>query len=68
MIGEDGGGYILLQLARALTGLTLVATASRNKPRRRVQDQGSYAVIDHTQPWAPQLRNRVSPMSAMSLV
>ncbi|MBT9432928.1 zinc-binding alcohol dehydrogenase family protein [Candidatus Sodalis endolongispinus] len=56
VIGAAGGvGSILLQLARALTGLTLVATASRDETRRWVRDQGAHAVIDHSQPWAPQL-------------
>ncbi|AHF77333.1 Zinc-binding alcohol dehydrogenase family protein [Sodalis praecaptivus] len=64
VIGAAGGvGSILLQLARALTGLTLVATASRDETRRWVQTLGAHAVIDHSQPWAPQLADQgISPI------
>lgn len=57
VIGAAGGvGSILLQLARALTGLTVIGTASRPATREWVQAQGAHHVIDHSQPWAPQLK------------
>jgi zinc-binding alcohol dehydrogenase family protein len=56
VIGAAGGvGSILIQLARKLTGLTVVATASRPETRDWAQSLGAHQVIDHHQPWAPQL-------------
>ncbi|MDO9402502.1 MAG: zinc-binding alcohol dehydrogenase family protein [Polaromonas sp.] len=56
VIGAAGGvGSILLQLARQLTGLTVVATASREETRAWALAQGAHHVIDHHQPWAGQL-------------
>jgi zinc-binding alcohol dehydrogenase family protein len=54
--GAAGGvGSILTQLARRLTGLTIVGTASRQETREWVLAHGAHHVIDHSQPWAPQL-------------
>jgi zinc-binding alcohol dehydrogenase family protein len=54
--GAAGGvGSILLQLARRLTGITVVATASRPETARWVQAMGAHHVVDHTRPLAPQL-------------
>jgi zinc-binding alcohol dehydrogenase family protein len=57
VIGAAGGvGSILLQLARRLTGITLVGTASRPETRQWALDQGAHHVIDHSQPLLPQLQ------------
>ena len=57
VIGGAGGvGSILVQLARQLTGLTVVATASRPETREWAIQLGAHHVIDHTQPLAAQLR------------
>jgi zinc-binding alcohol dehydrogenase family protein len=56
VIGAGGGvGSILIQLARRLTGLTVIATASRPETQEWVTSQGAHHVIDHSKPWAPQL-------------
>jgi zinc-binding alcohol dehydrogenase family protein len=56
VIGGAGGvGSILIQLARQLTGLTVVATASRPETREWVHELGAHHVIDHTQPMPEQL-------------
>jgi zinc-binding alcohol dehydrogenase family protein len=54
--GAAGGvGSLLLQLARQLTGLTLVGTASRPESRAWVERCGAHHVLDHRQPLRPQL-------------
>lgn len=54
--GAAGGvGSILTQLARKLTGATIIGTASRAESRQWVTAHGAHHVIDHSQPWAPQL-------------
>lgn len=56
VVGAAGGvGSIITQLARRLTGVTIVGTASRPRSREWVLDRGAHYVIDHSQPWAPQL-------------
>jgi zinc-binding alcohol dehydrogenase family protein len=56
IIGAAGGvGSILVQLARQLTGLTVIATASRPTTRAWVESLGAHHVIDHGKPWAAQL-------------
>lgn len=51
VVGAAGGvGSILVQLARQLTGLTVIGTASRPDTARWVRDLGAHHVIDHTQP------------------
>lgn len=56
IVGAAGGvGSILTQLARTLTGVTVVGTASRKETRDWVLAHGAHHVIDHRQPWAPQL-------------
>lgn len=56
VIGGAGGvGSIAIQLARRLTGLTVIATASRPETREWVRDLGAHHVIDHGQPLAPQV-------------
>lgn len=53
--GAGGVGSILIQLARKLTGLTVVATASRPETQQWCLDLGAHHVIDHTKPLAEQL-------------
>ncbi|TMN20428.1 zinc-binding alcohol dehydrogenase family protein [Pseudoxanthomonas sp. X-1] len=55
--GAAGGvGSILVQLARKLTALTVVGTASRPETQAWVRDLGAHHVIDHSQPLGPQLQ------------
>ena len=53
--GAGGVGSMAIQIARKLTGLTVVATASRPETQAWVRQLGAHHVIDHTQPFAPQL-------------
>jgi len=56
IVGAAGGvGSMTIQLARALTDLTIVATASRPETMEWVKKQGAHHVIDHSQPLAPQI-------------
>jgi zinc-binding alcohol dehydrogenase family protein len=56
VIGGAGGvGSILIQLARQLTQLTVIATASRPETRQWCLSLGAHHVIDHSQSFAPQL-------------
>jgi zinc-binding alcohol dehydrogenase family protein len=48
--GAGGVGSILIQLARRLTGLTVIATASRPQTIAWVKEMGAHHVIDHRQP------------------
>jgi len=54
--GAGGVGSILIQLARQLTQLRVVATASRAETRQWCLDLGAHAVIDHSKPLAAELR------------
>ncbi len=57
VIGAAGGvGSILVQLARQLTGLTLIGTASRPQTQAWVRDLGAHHVIDHSRPLAAELK------------
>ncbi len=57
IIGGAGGvGSILIQLARRLTGLTVIATASRPETQQWCRDLGAHYVIDHSKPFADQLK------------
>lgn len=57
IVGAAGGvGSILTQLARQLTGLTVIGTASRPETRDWVRELGAHHVIDHSQPLAAELR------------
>lgn len=56
ILGAGGGvGSILTQLARQLTGLMVIGTASRPQTREWVSALGAHHVIDHSQPLAEQL-------------
>ena len=54
--GAGGVGSILIQLARQLTQLRVVATASRPQTRQWCLDLGAHGVIDHSQPLAAELQ------------
>ncbi len=54
--GAGGVGSILIQLARQLTQLTVVATASRPETRQWCLDLGAHRVIDHGKPIAEELK------------
>ncbi|RYY72781.1 MAG: zinc-binding alcohol dehydrogenase family protein, partial [Comamonadaceae bacterium] len=54
--GAGGVGSVLIQLARTLTRLTVVATASREETRRWCLELGAHAVIDHSRPLVQQLQ------------
>ena len=57
IIGAAGGvGSILTQLARQLTGLTVIGTASRPETAQWVRDLGAHHVIDHSQPLAEEVK------------
>src|SRR3954463_3984383 len=54
--GAAGGvGSILIQLARRLTGLTVLATATRPESRDWCLALGAHAVIDHNKPMKEQI-------------
>jgi zinc-binding alcohol dehydrogenase family protein len=56
VVGAAGGvGSILVQLARQLTGLTVIGTASRPESRDWVKQMGAHHVIDHRQPLVAQI-------------
>lgn len=57
VIGAAGGvGSILIQLARQLTGLTVIGTASRAQTQAWVRDLGAHHVIDHSKPLTKELK------------
>jgi NADPH2:quinone reductase len=55
MGGAGGVGSILIQLARRLTGLTVIATASRPETVKWCLGLGAHAVVDHTKPLKEQI-------------
>lgn len=56
IIGGAGGvGSIAIQLARALSDVTVIATASRPETKAWVEELGAHHVIDHTKPLAEQI-------------
>lgn len=56
IVGAAGGvGSILTQLARRLTGLTVIGTASRPETQAWVRELGAHHVIDHNQPLSEEL-------------
>lgn len=57
VVGAAGGvGSILVQLARQLTGLTVIGTVSRPETRAWVTDLGAHHVVDHRQPLSDELK------------
>ncbi|MCQ4288106.1 zinc-binding alcohol dehydrogenase family protein [Pseudomonas stutzeri] len=56
IVGAAGGvGSILTQLARQLTGLQVIGSASRSDTQAWVRELGAHEVIDHSQPLAAEL-------------
>ncbi len=55
IIGGGGGvGSIAIQILRATTDLTIIATASRPETQEWVKECGAHYAINHRQPMAPQ--------------
>src|SRR6195952_4445161 len=63
--GAGGVGSILIQLARRLTGLTVVATASRPESVKWCLALGAHAVIDHAKPMKEQIEKLKFPPVAL---
>jgi NADPH2:quinone reductase len=62
IIGGAGGvASIAVQLARRLTGLTVIATASRPETAAWVRDLGAHHVIDHAKPLSEQTEGLGAP-------
>ncbi|RWR28773.1 zinc-binding alcohol dehydrogenase family protein [Sinirhodobacter populi] len=56
IIGGAGGvGSIAIQLARKLTDLTVIATASRPETKAWATDLGAHHVVDHSKPLAKEV-------------
>jgi zinc-binding alcohol dehydrogenase family protein len=53
--GAGGVGSIAVQLARRLTDLTVIATASRPETREWALGLGAHHVVDHSQPLAAEV-------------
>ncbi len=53
--GAGGVGSMAVQLARQLTNLVVIATASREETRAWVKALGAHHVLDHGRPLAPQV-------------
>ena len=60
-----GVGSILIQLARRLTGLTVVATATRPESQKWCLDLGAHAVIDHGKSMKEQIETLKLPPVAL---
>ncbi|WP_315808771.1 MULTISPECIES: zinc-binding alcohol dehydrogenase family protein [Pseudomonas] len=57
IVGAAGGvGSILTQLARQLTGMTVIGTASRQETQEWVRNLGAHHVIDHRKPLSEELK------------
>jgi zinc-binding alcohol dehydrogenase family protein len=63
--GAGGVGSILIQLARRLTGLTVVATATRPESQKWCLDLGAHVVIDHGKPMKEQIEKLKLPPVAL---
>jgi zinc-binding alcohol dehydrogenase family protein len=56
VIGAAGGvGSIFIQIAKAITGATIIATASRESSQAWVKKLGADHVVDHSKPLGPQV-------------
>ena len=69
VIGGAGGvGSILIQLAKKLTGLTVIATASRDDTRAWVEKMGADQVVNHRNPLDAEMKAlNISPRYVASL-
>jgi len=57
VVGASGGvGSILVQLARRLTGLTVIGSASRPESQHWVHDNGAHHVVDHSKKLSEEVR------------
>ena len=57
IVGAAGGvGSILTQLARQLTGLKVIGSASREQTQAWVRELGAQHVVDHRQPLSAELK------------
>jgi zinc-binding alcohol dehydrogenase family protein len=63
--GAGGVGSILIQLARRLTGLTVVATATRPESQKWCLELGAHAVVDHAKPLKEQIEKLKAPPLAL---
>ncbi|MFC5067874.1 zinc-binding alcohol dehydrogenase family protein [Flaviflagellibacter deserti] len=61
MAGAGGVGSIATQLARKLTRLTVVASASRPETIEFAKAQGAHFIVDHTKPLAEQFKEQNIP-------
>jgi NADPH2:quinone reductase len=67
VVGAAGGvGSILVQLARKLTGLTVIATASRPETRDWVLALGAHHVVDHSGDLAAQVTALGAPVGLIA--
>ncbi|GFM50560.1 alcohol dehydrogenase [Pseudomonas cichorii] len=71
IVGAAGGvGSILTQLARQLTSLKVIGTASRPETTSWVRDLGAHEVIDHSQPLSEELKrigqNQVTHVASLT--
>ncbi|GGE37538.1 Zn-dependent oxidoreductase [Agaricicola taiwanensis] len=57
MAGAGGVGSIATQLARRLTRLTVITTASRPETAAFARKMGAHHVIDHSKPMAEQIKS-----------
>ncbi|MEM9431211.1 MAG: alcohol dehydrogenase catalytic domain-containing protein [Pseudomonadota bacterium] len=56
VIGGAGGvGSITIQLARVLSDVTIIATASRSETKAWVEELGAHHVVSHADPVGPQI-------------
>nr|WP_318381020.1 zinc-binding alcohol dehydrogenase family protein [uncultured Enterobacter sp.] len=56
IVGAAGGvGSIMTQLARRLTNMTVIGTASRPASQKWVSELGAHHVIDHSKPFGEEL-------------
>ena len=63
--GAGGVGSILIQLARRLTGLTVVATATRPESQKWCIELGAHALVDHGKPMKEQIEKLKLPPVAL---
>lgn len=61
--GAGGVGSILIQLARRLTGLNVIATASRSETAQWCKELGAHHVIDHSKAFTAEFK-RIGVSSA----
>lgn len=66
--GAGGVGSIAIQIVRALTDLTVIATASRPETREWVKELGAHHVIDHSEAMAPQVKARGVPAPGFAFI